>query len=488
LPSDTGQTIIFAMNRKPSRPGQDIRSGPCPDPELCPLDRDFRPAALWNRKFREAVRASTGSLPLVLAVERGDGSRSVLKTRVLPEGHPRAADNLLYAERLCKTLLWAKGGAKLIVGGPATIGQHLKRVYSPRGRRAFDVDFMTTVYERPFQLSLVGPGRVPAARERVMALGRHLDGCRIGFDLGASDRKVSAVLNGRPVFSEEVVWDPRNQADTAYHYHEVMSGLHRAAARLPRVDAIGGSSAGVIIDSRVMVASLFRGVPKALFRKTVTNIFARMRKDWGVPLEVANDGEVTALAAAMSLGIHSVLGIALGSSQAAGYVTREGKITNWLNELAFAPLDYRPEAPVDEWSGDAGCGVQYLSQLAVIRLAEKAGIELPLPATPAEKLKIVQELLAHGDGRARRVFQTVGGYVGYGIAHYADFYDFRHVLILGRVTSGEAGAIILETAQDVLVRDFPGLAKRAALHIPDEKSRRVGQAIAAASLPARKKG
>jgi predicted NBD/HSP70 family sugar kinase len=266
-----------------------------------------------------------------------------------------------------------------------------------------------------------------------------------------------------------------------------MSGLHRAAARLPRVDAIGGSSAGVIIDNRVMAASLFRGIPRKLFKKTAADIFRTMGREWGVPFEVANDGEVTALAAAMSLGIHSVLGLALGSSQAAGYVTREGKITNWLNELAFAPVDYHPEAPLDEWSGDTGCGVQYFSQVAVMRLAAQAGLELPGAETPAHKLKAVQELTARGDSRARQVFETIGGYVGYGIAHYADFYDLKHVLLLGRVTSGESGDIILKTAQEVLVRDFPRVAKRVALHLPDEHSRRVGQAIAAASLPSRKR-
>ncbi len=467
------------------RPGRDLLSGLNPSPDICPLDASFRPAALWNRKYQEAVRSSSGGVPLILAVERGDGSRTTFKTSLLPPDHPRAEDNFPYAERLVKFLLWSKGGCRVIVGGPRDVGEHIRKTYSLRGRRAFDADFMTTVYERPFRVTITRPAGVPSARETAVSLGRHLAGCRIGFDLGASDRKVSAVINGRPVFSEEVVWDPRNQTDAAYHYHEIMSGLHRAAARLPRVDAIGGSSAGVIINSRVMVASLFRGIPRKLFKKTVTNIFARMKRDWGVPFEVANDGEVTALAAAMSLGIHSVLGVALGSSQAAGYVTREGKITNWLNELAFAPVDYDPGAPVDEWSGDAGCGVQYFSQLAVVRLAGKAGLDLPESATPAEKLKTVQEALARSDARARQVFRTIGGYVGYGIAHYADFYDLRHVLILGRVTSGEAGNIILKTAQEVLIRDFPALAKRVALHIPDEHSRRVGQSIAAASLPAR---
>jgi predicted NBD/HSP70 family sugar kinase len=325
--------------------------------------------------------------------------------------------------------------------------------------------------------------KVPSAKEKTVALGRHLDGCRIGFDLGASDRKVSAVIGGEPVFSEEVVWEPGKQTDTRYHFHEVMSAFHRAAARMPRVDAIGGSSAGVIINNRVMVASLFRGIPRRLFKRTVTSIFLRMTDAWGVPFEVVNDGEVTALAASMSLNINSVLGISLGSSLAGGYVTANGCITNWLNELAFTPVDYSPVAPVDEWSGDSGCGVQYFSQVAVVRLAAKAGIEIEQNQAPSEKLESVQGLLAKGDKRAKRVFETIGGYLGYSVAHWADFYDLEHVLVLGRVTSGEGGPIILEKARQVLRVEFPKLASKIVLHLPDEKSRRVGQSIAAASLP-----
>jgi predicted NBD/HSP70 family sugar kinase len=190
----------------------------------------------------------------------------------------------------------------------------------------------------------------------------------------------------------------------------------------------------------------------------------------------------------MSLKINSVLGIALGSSQAGGYVTPNGNITGWLNELAFTPVDFNPDAPVDEWSGDSGCGVQYFSQVAVIRLAQKAGIELPPDQTPAEKLKFVQELLAKGDSRAKKIFETIGCYLGFGIAHYADFYDIKHVMIMGRVTSGDGGPIILENAQNILIKEFPELVKKIALHLPDEASRRVGQSIAAASLPLIKKG
>jgi predicted NBD/HSP70 family sugar kinase len=273
-----------------------------------------------------------------------------------------------------------------------------------------------------------------------MPLGRHLDGCRIGFDAGASDRKVAAVINGKVVFSEEVVWNPKSQSDPQYHFDEIMNALCSAASHMPRVDAIGVSSAGIYINNRVKVASLFRGVPHDLFEKRVKNLFLEIRKKWGdISLEVIHDGDVAALAGAMSLNATKVLGIALGSSEGAGYIDGDGNITGWLNELAFVPIDLDPQAPIDEWSGERGCGSQYFSQEAVIRLARKAGIALDEKQTPAEKLKHVQKLMLEGDEEARKIFETIGCYMGYGIAYYADFYDIEHVLLLGRVTSGEGG-------------------------------------------------
>jgi predicted NBD/HSP70 family sugar kinase len=164
-------------------------------------------------------------------------------------------------------------------------------------------------------------------------------------------------------------------------------------------------------------------------------------------------------------------------------VTGNGEITTWLNELAFCPVDYHPQAPVDEWSGDGGVGAQYFSQQAVFRLMPEAGLEADRSLGPAEKLKFVQQRLHSGDERARRIFETIGCYVGYGVAHYADFYKLRHVLVLGRVTSGEGGSIIVRQAQEVLRTEFPEIAEAIAIHLPDESSRRVGQAVAAASLP-----
>lgn len=455
------------------------------EPRLLPqLDEGFRPAALANRAFRKEVEDSGVGVPLVLGLERPDGSVSRYETRVFPEGHPRADANLMYAERIFKFLLWQRGGWKVYVGGPNSIGDYIRKCYSPGGVREFDYHFMgEDVYEKRFTVVSCDPSEVPAERESGKPLGRHLEGCRIGFDLGASDRKVSAVVDGEVVFSEEVVWEPRIQSDLEYHYREIMAALKKAASKMPRVDAIGGSAAGVYINNRVRIASLFRGVPKNRYHE-VRNLFLRIRDEIGVPLEIVNDGDVTALAGSMSLEDNGVLGIALGSSEASGYVTMEGNITGWLNELAFAPVDYNPEAPVDEWSGDRGCGALYFSQQCVFRLAPKVGIRLPADATDAEKLKYVQEKLEAGHEGATKIWQSIGYYMGYTIVHYAGFYELKHVLILGRCTSGKGGQLILDGANEVLKAEFPQLAARINIQLPDEKSRRVGQSIAAASLPA----
>lgn len=448
---------------------------------IAPLDPGFLPASLFTRTYRELVSA-TGGLPLRLAVERGDGSISTFCTSVVPPSAGHLAATLLYVERIVKFLLWQCGGWRVYVGGPTDIGKHIKAVYSSTGARKFDFEFMSSVYEHPFEVVVTSAETVPPSKEFTTPLGRHLDGCRVGFDLGASDRKASAVINGEPVFSEEVGWDPRHASDPAYHYQGVMDSIRRAAAHLPRLDAVGGSAAGVYINNRVRVGSLYRGVSPQHFAEKIAPLFLRIRDELGVPIEVVNDGEVTALAGSMSLGENPVLGLALGSSQAAGYVNREGNITGWLNELAFVPVDYRHNGPLDEWSGDC-CGAQYFSQQAVDRVASFAGMEFPEGLGLPEKLVSVQKKIGTGDPLAAKVYETIGTYLGYGVAHYADFYDLKHVLILGRVTTGPGGDIILSKALEVMRTEFPEIASAVSIALPDERSRRVGQSIAAASLP-----
>jgi predicted NBD/HSP70 family sugar kinase len=454
-------------------------------PRVAPaLDPGFRPAVLAVKAFDQLVNSAGGGVPVRLALEQEDGSVFRFDLRLLPESHAQSAASAAFVERYVKFILWSRGGWRLYLDGPAALATYLEEHYRDTESGRFDADF---VGGRIFghRLIVVHTRDLPEERSQTKPLGRYLDGCRIGFDLGGSDRKVAALIDGQVVFSEETEWDPYHKPDPQYHYDGIMDSLRKAAAHLPRVDAIGGSAAGVYVNNRVKAGSLFRGVPQDLFEARVTNMFLDIRKAWNdVPLEVVNDGEVTALAGSMSLGENAILGIALGTSTAAGYVTPEGRLTSWLNELAFVPIDYNPAAPVDEWSGDYGVGSQYFSQQCVGRLMPAAGIDAPATLPLPEKLKLVQSLMANGDPRAQKIYATIGTYLGYGVAHFAAFYDIRHVLVLGRVTSGTGGDHILSGARHVLDVEFTDLARRIAFHVPNEHEKRHGQAIAAASLPA----
>lgn len=449
------------------------------------LAPEFAPAALWTCSYRALAEATLRPRTLTFTLFQADEPLCSYSTPLLPADHPDAALSLLHAERLLKFLLWQRGAARVVVSGAPEIAAALAAIYAPGGARAFDASFMGgKVYGRPFSITEEEAAPPPSYPIHGHALGRHLDGCRIGFDLGGSDRKAAALINGEVVYSEEIPWDPYFQSDPAYHVEGIHDSLTRAAAHLPRVDAIGGSAAGVYVNNEVRVASLFRGVSPADFDARIRRVFFTLQERWGgVPFVVVNDGEVTALAGSMSLGENAVLGISMGTSMAGGYVNPEGSLTSWLNELAFAPVDYAPDAPVDEWSGDAGCGVQYFSQQGVDRLARRAGFQFPAEQPLAERLVAVQDALAQGSAAALGVFEAIGTAFGYSIAHYAEFYDLRRLLVLGRVTSGPGGDVILQQARDVLNSEFPELARTIDVRLPDEKSRRHGQAVAAASLP-----
>lgn len=444
------------------------------------LDESFAPLYKFNQAFLKGA-----SKPLKIAVQRNSGHVYVYDTFVR-EGEEYADANKYYVERMVKAILWCVGGFKVTICGDKELAQHIKAVYSPSGPRAFDYAMMSRVYENEFSVNYAEYGDAPKAAESSKPIGRNLDGCRIGFDAGGSDRKVSAVVNGESVYSEEVVWHPKVQSDPEYHYNEIVAAFKTAASKMPKVDAIGISSAGIYVGNRTMLASLFLKVPEDEFNKYVKDIYIRAAKEIGdIPMEVCNDGDVTALAGAMSLEDTNILGIAMGTSEAGGYVDGDGNVKGWLNELAFAPCDGQTEGSLDEWSGDIGCGVKYFSQDAVIKLAPKLGIALEESLPPGEKLAIVQKMKndAGYTNGVEKIYQTIGAYLGHTLAYYSTFYDIKHVLLMGRVTSGEGGDIIVDVAKHVLKDDYPEIAAKINLQLPDEKSRRVGQSVAAASLP-----
>lgn len=437
------------------------------------LDHDFIPAVVYNREFLKKA-----DKPFVIAIEREDGL-VYRKDTFLTDNFE---ENCFYVERLIKTILWAAGGYKVHLAGDEAVYKYIKTVYSKNGERAFDVDFWETTYENKFEVIYHTVEDVPKEKTRSVMVGRNLSGCRIGFDAGGSDMKVACVVDGETTWAEEIVWLPKVNSDVNYHYEAIKNALLLAASKMDRVDAVGISTAGVLVKNRAMVSSLFMAVDKEKHGEEAKSIYINVCKELGYKMCVANDGDVAALACSMALNLNGVLGIAMGTSQAGGYIDKEGHISGYMTELAFAPVDYNKNSSKDPWSGDWGVGAEYFSQDAVIRLAKKAGMDIDEKLTPAEKLKEVQKLLEAGDSRAEDIFETIGTYFGYAVMNYADIYDIENVQIAGRVTSGRGGDIILEKARELIKAEFPEASEKINIFLPGEMERRVGQAVAAASL------
>ena len=441
------------------------------------LDPGFIPFGIWAEAYGKGAKQ-----PIAIAVERNDGYISVRNTFIHGTEAMQDAD-YRYVERYVKFLLWSIGGFRVSVCGASNIAKRLQKAYSVNGERAFDFDFFQKLYERELEIIDLPLEQCPAAYEVAKPIGGHTDGCRIGFDAGGSDRKVSAVINGECVYSEEVVWHPKKNPDPNYQYEGILDSFRTAASKMPRVDAIGVSSAGVFIGNAPMISSIFYCVPRDRWDEVKT-VFDRAAAEIGdVPIVVANDGDVSALAGAMGMNVGSIMGMAMGTSEAVGYVDADKNVLGWINELAFAPVDLNEDAMQDEWSTDFGVGCKYFSQDAVNKLAPRAGIELDENLTPAEKLKVVQALMEQNDPRAAAVYKDIGTYLAYTVVLYSQFYDIHYLMLLGRVMSGKGGDLILSTCIDVLKDEFPALAEKVNVMLPDEKTRRVGQSAAAASLP-----
>ncbi len=294
------------------------------------LDPGFLPAAIWNENYREQVSACPRATEIVVALTRSNGAVSAWRTRILPHDTPaNRALNIKYVERAVKFLLWMKGGCTLTVAGCDALAEDLRKIYSADGARKFDFAMMgERIYGRPFTVVSLPLDKAPETAEPQVRLGGNFNGCRIGFDLGGSDRKCAAVIDGKCVHTEEVVWDPYFQKDPAYHKDGIRDSLLRAAKHLPRIDGIGGSAAGVYVNNQPRLASLFRGVSEEDFKRAIVPVFEELAAEFKVPFVVANDGEVTALAGAISMKSNGVLGMSMGTSEAGGYVTPAGNITD----------------------------------------------------------------------------------------------------------------------------------------------------------------
>merc|ERR1712178_384692 len=333
---------------------------------------------------------------------------------------------------------------------------------------------------------------LPAAKDSPQVCGKDASGCRLAFDLGKSDIKTVAVKDNEVLDSKETEWDVTNP-DPDYHFNAILAAMKETAKKLPKIEAIGGSATGTVsADNEATWCDIFPNVPPDVYKEKVVDIFKRLAKEMAgdVPLKVINDGEVTALAAFQKIQAGNVMGISMGSSEGGGYANADGNLVGWINELCYIRLDLNPRAPTDPWSKGAHTGLShmYLGQRGTTKLAAKGGVDVPenmkyphpdmctiKHENHAQCLKLIQEAMKNEEKEpeVKKIYETVGVYLGYALAQYSEFYKIDHVMSLGRVSKGKGGDLMLETARKVLTSEFPEIPP-IEFHTADDHFKAVG--------------
>jgi len=470
-----------------------------------PLDPNFSPLILGKRQYMKAAEGCKDQLHW--AMPRADGcSRYTLP--VFPDGTEDAEASVYLAGVLIQEMMWQRSASELMLAGPPGICKALAAAFASGGAYDFEVHSMPNVCgtpDAPFKVSIVGSAAdLPAAKDTPQVCGKDANGCRLAFDLGKSDIKTVAVKDNEVLASKETEWDVTNP-DPQYHFDMILAAMKDTASVLPKIDAIGGSATGTVSgNNEATWCDIFPNVPPDVYKAKVVNIFNRLAQEMapGVPLKVINDGEVTALAAVQKIKAGNVMGISMGSSEGAGYANADGNLMGWINELCYVRLDLNPQAPTDPWTkgGHTGMSHMYLGQRGATKLAACAGVDVPpnyvyphpdmctiKHEDHAKCLKKIQEAMAKPEKEAtvKNLYITMGVYLGYALAQYCEFYPIDHVMILGRVSKGKGGDMMLDTAKKVLETEFPEYAK-IVFHTADDHFKAVGQCIAAAALPSLK--
>jgi len=468
-----------------------------------PLDPGFAPVVLAKREYRKAAEGCADTF--YFALPRPDGcARGELK--VFPEDDRRYQASVILAGVMIQELIWMCGATELQLSGPAKFCETMKTAFSKGGTYEFEADVMPKAFgtpEKTFEVKIVAAGDMPAKKDSPQVCGKTANGCRLAFDLGKSDIKTVAIKDGEVLDSKETEWDVTN-VDPDYHYKAITDAMRATIDRAKAngfgdIQAVGGSATGTVSgDNEATWCDIFPNVPPDVYKAKVVDIFKRMAKDIAgdVPLKVINDGEVTALAAVQKIGKGNVMGISMGSSEGAGYANSDGNLMGWINELCYVKLDMNPKAPTDPWTKGAHRGIShmYLGQRGATKNAYKIcdvpeNYKYPHPdmctikhEDHAQCLKLIQAAMKDNPEKASDLYKTCGVYLGYGLAQYCEFYSIEHVMILGRVSKGAGGDLVLQTASEVLATEFPHLPK-ITFHTADDHFKAVGQCIAAAALP-----
>lgn len=406
-----------------------------------------------------------------VALSRGKGVVYPFSLRISEDFE----ESYFYLKKVLLALLWTVGGSRFLLRCNLSFySRFVERIKKDEEVYA-SFKAIEEIYGEPVSFTFVEemPHRVIETSKRSL----FSSGCRIGLDLGGSDIKVMTLQDGKVLYSSEILWSPKTARDPSYHESFIRSVLKEAASYLPRVDAVGVSTSGVVEEEELIYPSLFtlcsdkdkkEGI-RVLLKELSHELFPNAN------FSLINDGDASALGASFLYDKDSVLGLSLGTSLAGGYV-KDGFLYPYLNELSKVPVNFGSFAKNHYQLGIKGSASEYLSQKGIIALAEDRGIELK--GTLPEKLLMVQVLAEQGNNEVLQAYRTFGKRLGSCVLYFSLFLDFSSVFLLGRVLSGKGGETLLKSANEYLASKGNNLI----LFSADERFKRLGQAYVAACL------
>lgn len=431
------------------------------------LDKDFKPIFDSYESFQRRAKE-----PITLTIKRGEDIIFPFYMKISSD----FKKSYFYTKKILLSLLWIVGGERIQYHGSPLFYEYLEKRFSKDYEIQASFQEMERIFNRPVSFERVE--NIPQRKDKTNPFSGSFSGCRIGLDLGGSDRKIAVIKDNEVLYSEEVLWSPKEQMNPQYHYMGIVDSLERAKKFLPRVDGIGISTAGIVSDNELLFAALYAKVSNEEKQKEARPVFKNIMKDYfpNIPFRVQNDGDVSAIGASTLYQKNKVLGLALGTSFAAGYA-KDSSLNGWISELSKVPISVSKNARKHYILGIEGSASEYLSQKGIICLLENAGLSLE-GDLPHELLQI-QKLAEEGNPLVLKGYHDMGIYLGSAIQYFTLFYYIESVFLLGRVMSGKGGEILLETASSYLHKRNLNID----VFTAEEDFKRLGQSYIAASLP-----
>jgi glucokinase len=297
-------------------------------------------------------------------------------------------------------------------------------------------------------------------------------GLHIGVDVGGT-KVLAAAVSGTGKILRTARRSTPGRRVSASLVEDALTEAVMEVARGARVDGVGIAAAGFVDadGERVMFA------PHLPWRGE--EVRARLAARWGTLVALDNDANCAARAEhahGAARGARDAVIVTLGTG-IGGALVLDGRVHRGRNGMAgeFGHMQVVPDGRICECGG-TGCWEQYSSGNALVRHSRsRIGVEPTLLTALCSGNPdllvgaMVTAAAEQGDPVASEAFESVGDWLGVGLANLVAAFDPEVVVIGGGVSA--AGDRLLDPARIALARSLVGVGHRV---VPELRRARLG--------------